>query len=179
MKKIKLDPFTVALIVIALLIVFSLVGRYLNSVKSRVSELERQIHRDLQQLKLTKQRQEELVQKAITVYRIVISAVFLAFIALISLAVLAGMSYTDALEIHLGTAGILVASITTLFYHTWNPDVLLKVIRDKIRGWVYKKNGFDPAEIELIQTKIEICRLELDEIKEHDMTKGLAQNAMV
>ena len=162
MKKIKLDPFTIALIVLVLLIVFTLVGNYFDSAKSRVSELEKQIQRDLNLLKLTKQKHEELAEKAVTVYRIVISAVFLLFITLISATVFTGLSYIDALEVHLGTAGIMIAAVTTFFYQTWNPDVLLKVLRDRIKNWVYKKNGYDPTMIELLKSRVNISQLELE-----------------
>lgn len=178
MKKIKLDPFTIALIVLVLLIVFSLAGKYFNSVKTRVSELEKQIRHDLKLLKLTKQRQEELTQKAIAAYRIVISAVFLVFITLISVAMVAGMSYIDALEIHLGTAGIMVTAITAIFYHTWNPDVLLNVLKDKIKEWIYKKNGFDPTVIDFLQSKINIGRFELEEVRMERGDNNLTQNAL-
>ena len=165
MKKIKLDPFTIALIVLVLLVVISIAGRYFNSMKSRVSELEKQMHKDLQLLKLNQKKQDELARKAIIAYRYVISALFLIFISLVSLGVAVGISYIDAIEIHLGTMGILIAAITTIFYQTWNPDILLTVLRDKIKEWIYKKNGFDPTMIELIKDRIKVTQIEIESVK--------------
>ncbi len=164
-KKIKLDPFTIALVILVLLILFSIVGKYLNSARSRIAELEEQIRQDLQLLELSKDQQEELVRKAAKSYRIVVTLIFSLFISLISLTVFAGYSYIDALEIHLGTAGIILCIITVTFYQTWSPDVLLKALRGKIKKWIYQRNGFDPAIIALLQSKINISQLELEELR--------------
>ncbi len=165
MRKIKLDPFTIALIVLVLLVVFALFGPYFNSAKARISELEEQIRHDLRILELSKERQEELAKKAVQAYRIIVTIMFGGFISLIWMVIIAGTSYIDALEAHLGTAGITLAMITVVFYNTWNPDVLLKVLRKKIKIWIYQKNGFDPTTIELLECRVKIHKMELEHFK--------------
>jgi len=165
MKKIRLDPFTIVLIVIVLLVVFSLFGKYFNSVKARVSELEDQVRNDLRLLKLSEERKEELAKKAAKSYRIVVTLLFSTFLSLVSLTVFSGYSYLDALELNVGTVGVILTMITVIFYNTWNPDVLLKALREKIKALVYQKNNFDPSTIELLKSKISINQLELEELR--------------
>lgn len=165
MGRIRLNPFTVVVIVLVIIVVLSFFGKYFNSVNSRITELERQISEDLQLLKLTQERQEELAKKALQAYRILVSVIFFAFVSLIGLSVLVGVSYQDALEIHLGTTGILVTMITVVFYNTWNPDVLLKILRKKIRIWIYQRNGINSSTIEKLEIRLRNNRLELNKLR--------------
>ena len=153
-----------ALIVLAIFILLLFFGTFIDSVKARIAELEDQITRDLRLLKLTMKRQEELAKKVVQVYRIVVSITFFVFVSSIVLAVLAGTAYQDVLEIHLGSAGILVAMITVIFYNTWNPDVMLTVLKERIRVWIYRRNGFNVSDIENVETRLKTNKILLNNI---------------
>lgn len=174
MKKIKLDPYTIALIVLVLVLIYFTIGKYIDSIKSRIAELENQMKQDLENLKLSKERLDELTNTAIRVYRITVSLTFFIFISIMGLAIKAGTSYLDVLESHLTIAGFGLSMMAVVFYSTSNPDALLVGLRDKIKLWVYKRNGFDPALMEMAEENIKLKKIEIGGLKKKQEAMGLS-----
>lgn len=132
MQKIKFDSWLTLLIVLVLVAVFYAFHKYYEDVKSRVEELKSEIKSSLLQLDIEIERQEILFKEAVKIYKLITTLLCALLFSSIALAIYLGITYNEALENVVGTAGLLLAMVTVIFYQTFNPDVLLKKLKDKV-----------------------------------------------
>ncbi len=173
MNKIKFDNTTVAIIIIALALIFLVARKHFNSASQRIVELEEELKHELEKLKISKERQNELTRKAVKTYQMVVGFTFLAFCLVIGISIGFGMSYADALEVNVGTVGLGLAMISVIGYNSWNPDKLLNALKEKIKIQTYKKDGFDPYDMELAQLRVDDLHDQLEKEREKLLADGM------
>ncbi len=174
MNKIKFDTVAMSVIIILVVVLIILHARkHFDSARKRISELEEELKHELEKLNINKERQKELTSKAIKSYQMILGFTFVTFCLVIGVSIGLGMSYADALEVNVGTVGLALAMISVVVYDTWNPDALLKALKEKIKIWTYKKYGFDPNEIELAQLRIDDLNGELEKERESLLVGGM------
>ncbi len=173
MNKIKFDTATIAIIIIVLALIFIVARKHFDSANQRITELEEELQRELEKLNISKERQQELTQKAVRTYQMVLGLAFVTFCSVIGVSIGLGMSYADALEVNVGTFGVALAMISVVVYDTWNPDALLKALKEKIKIRTYIKYGFDPNEIELAQLRIDDLNGQLDKERENLLAESM------
>ena len=166
-KEIKFNPLTTAAIIILVIviIVYCLSRSPFEGISEKISELRKQIDRDVSQLNLAEQTQKHLMSKAQSLFKYLTVAIIILFLGVNAALINLGASFLDALE---GTTLIVTMAgsvCSIIVFNKISVNALLDMAQKRVLLWVYRRNGFDPSVINLLNNRITNNESELYSLK--------------
>lgn len=155
-RSLKLSPLVWVLIAVLLILVLTylFVKEPFNSTSNKISELRSKIDEDVAKLKLARETERILINKAHQIFRNITIGLILFFVGINSGLVYYGFGFIEALE---GTT-LLVTFIGTacslFIFNKISVNSLLEMAEKEVILWVYKRNSFEPETILIIEEQI-------------------------